>query len=174
MLTTLDWPEEVGVGDPQPQAHQRPGRRSMPEFTSQVAHSGSVLRSDPRASCIVVPSATRCAASRLAGRSSAADPLLRRARGRTPLIRRSCMTTTRSLMPRTSSMSELTIRMVMPCVGQRGHVAVDLGLGADVDAARRLVEDQHLRAHRQPLAQHDLLLVAAGQVHDLLVDAAAS
>ena len=67
-------------------------------------------------------------------------------------------------------MSELTIRMAMPSVGERGHVPVDLGLGADVDAARRLVEDQHLRLHREPLAEHDLLLVAARQVHHRLVD----
>ena len=59
----------------------------------------------------------------------------------------------------------------MPSARELGHVAVDLGLCADVDAARRLVEDQHLRAHRQPLAEHDLLLVAAREVHDLLLDA---
>ena len=40
---------------------------------------------------------------------------------------------------------------------------VDLRLGADVDAARRLVEDQDPALRRQPLGQHDLLLVAAGQ-----------
>ena len=89
-------------------------------------------------------------------------------------MRRSCITTTRSLMPSTSSISELTIRIVMPCVGQLGHVPVDLGLGADVDAARRLVEDQHPRAHGQPLAEHDLLLVAAREVDDRLVDRSAS
>ena len=53
----------------------------------------------------------------------------------------------------------------MPSSGERGHVPVDLGLGADVDAARRLVEDQHARVHGQPLAEHDLLLVAAREVH---------
>ena len=36
-------------------------------------------------------------------------------------------------------------------------------LRADVDSARRLVEDQHLRLRLQPLADHDLLLVAPGQ-----------
>jgi hypothetical protein len=41
---------------------------------------------------------------------------------------------------------------------------VDLGLGADVDAARRFVHDQHLGVHRQPFADDDLLLVAARQV----------
>jgi len=42
--------------------------------------------------------------------------------------------------------------------------AVHLSLGADVDAARRLVDDQQRRAARQPLAEHDLLLVAADRV----------
>ena len=41
---------------------------------------------------------------------------------------------------------------------------VDLVLGADVDAAGRLVEDQHVRIGEDPLAQHDLLLVAAGEL----------
>ena len=48
---------------------------------------------------------------------------------------------------------------------------VDLDLGADVDAAGRLVEDQHARLGRQPLAEHDLLLVAARQRARELVDA---
>jgi uncharacterized protein (TIGR00730 family) len=43
---------------------------------------------------------------------------------------------------------------------------VDLGLGADVDAAGRFVHDQHLGMHGQPFADDDLLLVAAGQVAD--------
>ena len=47
-----------------------------------------------------------------------------------------------------------------------GHQAVHLGLGADVDAARRLVDDQDLRAGGEPLAEHDLLLVAARQEAD--------
>ena len=41
--------------------------------------------------------------------------------------------------------------------------AVDLGLRADVDALRRLVEDQHRGLRRQPAAERDLLLVAAGE-----------
>ena len=53
--------------------------------------------------------------------------------------------------------------MATPLVGQLAHQLVDLALGADVDAARRLVEDHQLRPHRQPLGQHHLLLVAARQ-----------
>ena len=44
--------------------------------------------------------------------------------------------------------------------------AVDLGLRADVDPAGRLVEHQHARCRREPLAEHDLLLVAAGERRD--------
>ena len=54
-----------------------------------------------------------------------------------------------------------------PRGGQLADHAVDLGLGADVDAARRLVEQQHPAAAQQPAREHDLLLVAAGQLaHD--------
>ena len=48
---------------------------------------------------------------------------------------------------------------------------VDLDLGADVDAARRLVDDQDFRPQREPARQHDLLLIAAGEVADRLVGA---
>ena len=41
--------------------------------------------------------------------------------------------------------------------------AVHIGLGADVDAVRRLVEDQDPRLRCEPLREHDLLLVAAGE-----------
>src|SRR5262245_52325392 len=51
---------------------------------------------------------------------------------------------------------------------------VDLELCADVDAAGRLVQDQDLRAGEQPLAEHHLLLVAAGKVHRLLEHAGAA
>ena len=42
------------------------------------------------------------------------------------------------------------------------HELVDLDLGADVDAARRLVEDQE-PGSAAAIAEHDLLLVAAGE-----------
>jgi hypothetical protein len=44
--------------------------------------------------------------------------------------------------------------------------AVDLGLGADVDAARGLVEKQHAAAAQKPAGEHHLLLVAAGELAD--------
>ena len=48
--------------------------------------------------------------------------------------------------------------------GERIDDRVDLVLGADVDAAGRLVEDQHVRVGEHPLGQHHLLLVAARQL----------
>ena len=49
---------------------------------------------------------------------------------------------------------------------------VDLGLGSDIDAARRLVQEDHLRVDRQQLGEGDLLLVAPGQRRDVLVQVA--
>ena len=51
--------------------------------------------------------------------------------------------------------------------GQR-HVeqAVDLRLRADVDAGGRILEDVDLAGEMQPAADHDLLLVAAGEQLD--------
>ena len=84
-------------------------------------------------------------------------------------MRPPCMTSTRSLMPSTSGSSLEIIRIAMPCCGELAHQRVDLGLGADVDAARRLVHDQDARLGREPLAEHDLLLVAAGELADDLL-----
>ena len=49
-----------------------------------------------------------------------------------------------------------------------GEGVPDLALGADVDAAGRLVEDEEAGGGHQPLADHDLLLVAAGERLDRL------
>ena len=56
--------------------------------------------------------------------------------------------------------------------GQLGEQAVDLGLGADVDPAGRLVDDEQRRLAGQPLGQHDLLLVAAREQRDRAGDPA--
>ena len=45
--------------------------------------------------------------------------------------------------------------------GELVEQPVDLGLRADVDPARRLVDDEQRGAAAQPLREHDLLLVAA-------------
>ena len=48
--------------------------------------------------------------------------------------------------------------------GEVAHEPVDLGLGADVHALGRLVEDQDRGRAGQPAGERDFLLVAAGQV----------
>ena len=52
----------------------------------------------------------------------------------------------------------------MPVADELGDQPVDLGLRADVDAARGLVEQQHAALAQQPAREHDLLLVAARQL----------
>lgn len=49
--------------------------------------------------------------------------------------------------------------------------ALDLGLGADVDAAGGFVEQQHLGLQAEPAGEEYLLLVAAGEFADLLLGA---
>src|ERR1700710_225473 len=44
--------------------------------------------------------------------------------------------------------------------------AIDLHLGADIDAARRFVEDQRGARRIHPSAEQDLLLIAAREVGD--------
>jgi len=44
-----------------------------------------------------------------------------------------------------------------------GQEPVDLGFGADVDAAIGLVQDDQPGLSAEPFGQHDLLLVAAAQ-----------
>ena len=58
----------------------------------------------------------------------------------------------------------------MPSSRKPADGADDLGMGADVDAARRLVEDQEARIGRQPAGEDHLLLVAAGQQLDRHVE----
>src|SRR3954454_22327668 len=45
--------------------------------------------------------------------------------------------------------------------GEVAEQRVEIALGADVDAPRRVVEQQDLRVRGQPAGHHDLLLVAA-------------
>src|SRR4051812_3340369 len=46
------------------------------------------------------------------------------------------------------------------------HESMNRSLGPDIDAFCRLVEDDHLRARRKPLPDHDLLLISARQSAD--------
>ena len=56
-------------------------------------------------------------------------------------------------------------------LGQFGDDPVDFGFGLNVDALGGLVEDEQPRVGRQPFGQHHLLLVAAGQRADRLIEA---
>jgi hypothetical protein len=51
-------------------------------------------------------------------------------------------------------------------VREPAQLPVYFSLGPDIDAARRLVEQQQARFGQQFLREHDLLLVAARQVDD--------
>ena len=56
-----------------------------------------------------------------------------------------------------------------PLAGQLAQAVVDLHLGADVHPARRLVAEEDARPGEEPLADDDLLLVAAAQGDDFLL-----
>src|SRR3954447_3378770 len=61
-----------------------------------------------------------------------------------------------------------------PIVGEFMHKAENLGLGADVDAAGRLIQDQKLWIHAEPARQQDLLLVSSGKLANGLLRRAAA
>ena len=86
-----------------------------------------------------------------------------------PVTRPSRIVTMRSETARISGSSDEMAITAMPRIRHLQKQVVHLDLGADVDAARRLVDDQDLGPERQPAGQHHLLLVAAGQIGDELV-----
>jgi hypothetical protein len=61
------------------------------------------------------------------------------------ICRPPCITSTRSLMPRTSGNSLEIMMIAMPSPASLRHQRVNLRLGADIDAARRLIHDQDAR-----------------------------
>ena len=75
----------------------------------------------------------------------------------------------RWLVRSTSSSSDEMNTQDMPSSARDEDELLDVGLGPDVDAAGRLVEDEQARARRQPAGEDHLLLVAAAQVLDRLV-----
>src|SRR5208283_4642154 len=54
--------------------------------------------------------------------------------------------------------------------GKFSDELMDLGLGADVDAARRLVENEDARLGHQPAGDQHLLLIAAGEIEHRLLE----
>ena len=61
-----------------------------------------------------------------------------------------------------------------PLLGELKDQPIDFLLGADVDAAGRLVQEQDAWFGSKPFADHDFLLIAARQRRDPLVDARAA
>ena len=83
-----------------------------------------------------------------------------------PIWRPSRMTSTRSLIARTSGRSDEIRITATPARGHLADELVDVRLRADVDPAGGLVEDDHRRLRVEPLGEHHLLLVATGEVAD--------
>ena len=75
-------------------------------------------------------------------------------------------TSTRSISSTCSSSSVDSITTARPCCGERTEQRVEVVLGADVDPARRIVEQQDPWAESQPAGDDHLLLVAARQRRD--------
>ena len=66
-----------------------------------------------------------------------------------------------------SSGSSLDVTMIpSPLPAEPVDDRVEFRLGADVDAARRVVEQQHARVRSQPAGDDALLLIAAGQARN--------
>ena len=88
-----------------------------------------------------------------------------------PVTRPSRIVTMRSQIARISGSSDEMTMTAMPDFAISIKQIVHLDLGADVDAARRLVDDQDFRPQREPAREHHLLLIAAGEVADGLIGA---
>src|SRR5215469_4472549 len=87
-----------------------------------------------------------------------------------PVMRPSRMTRTRSARMASSSTSE-EMKM-MPTPERASALMVPwISSRADIDATRRLVEDQQPDAGAQPARNQGLLLVPAGEAGDLRFDA---
>ena len=54
---------------------------------------------------------------------------------------------------------------------QPANELMDFRAGADIDAARRFVENEHFRLRLQPASDDDLLLIAAAEPPDRRLDA---
>ena len=79
------------------------------------------------------------------------------------------ITMMRSQTPISSGISGRNHDNGLALLYQLAEQQVNIALGADIDAAGRLIEDDDIRVVQQPLGDNDLLLVAAGQVARNLV-----
>ena len=82
------------------------------------------------------------------------------------VIRPSRRTSTRSLSPSNSGSSLVTSTTRLAFQRQPVDPLVDLELGRHIDAACRLIQQEHPRLGQEHAAQEHLLLVAAGEVVD--------
>ena len=104
---------------------------------------------------VFIASSTACSGARRRRARPTPRPGGGRRRGRTARRARRCRSSRSAPAPRRRGRAD-----------QRVH----LRLGADVDAARRVVEQHHRRLRVEPLGEHDLLLVAARQRARRVVD----
>ena len=74
------------------------------------------------------------------------------------------MTRMRSQSPISSGASDEAISTDVPAARELTDQAVDVELRGDVDAARRLVEEEHHRLAGKGAGEDDLLLIAAAQL----------
>ena len=126
-------------------------------------------------SCLATASAGTPRPRRCGGSRAAAPPPRSRRR---PAARRRCgpRPSPRSGRRAPAPRAGRTRRRAAPrrASASAAQQPVDLGARADIDAARRLVDDQELRLHRQPLREQHLLLVAAREIADQLARRSAS
>ena len=92
-------------------------------------------------------------------------------RGISATTRPPAITRIRSASPSSSGISEEITSKRDSFPRKLGDEAIDFGLGADIDAARGFIEDQHFRTAREPTPKHDLLLIAPGQIGHRCVEA---
>ena len=175
---------EVDAGGQQHEGHadgDDAGERRLLDDVQRVLGLEEIrrLQTEDRRSTTMKMIAVACRSRKPVSRSRvdaghAATPCSRNAaagsaRGRnrraanSPTISPRLITRMRSHIAISSSISEEMKRTPAPLGGEPVDDRVDLVLGADVDAARRLVEDEDRRLRHQPLGEHDLLLVAARQ-----------
>ncbi len=88
---------------------------------------------------------------------------VRRSRGISATTRPRLNTSARWQMRSTSSKSDEIKRAARPLPQRELKQVVDVRFRPDVDAYRRLLEDQQSRMGFHPARDHDLLLIAAGQ-----------
>ena len=144
---------------------ERGRSRSESARRSRRDRCGATRRAERRAdgarwSCVIHAASSALVSATASTSCSSAPP------GNSATVRPRLSTTTRSQRPSSSGISLEAMRTPSPCRGELANAGVNLALGADVDAARRLVEQQSRGSAEHFLGEHDLLLIAARQRAD--------